>query len=223
MPTNKQLQRVTWSVPWATPKAPTTPAEAMPQMQSLNVQGFGRRSRWPYPPIGEAAQRDPHVPDPTPGLDRSPQSQANASPQVQSAGTYDDRTFHGGGGAQYYGFPATVLYIKRLGTLITRTLARNYLSGVVETRWRTGGVSYPLDYGFGPGYVGDAQTLWLDNPQAYLRNPGIRPLAAAPATYRYAPNMPANAYAGWTQNHGPSIADVGNSLPIGQRMAQLGH
>lgn len=215
MATNQQLQRVTWSVPWATPKAPRTPSQAVPQAQTLNVVGYGQRSRWPYPPIGEAAQRDPHQPDPTPGLDRKPQSQANASPPVHSSGKFDGKTFHGGGGSQFNGFPPALVYIKALGSLMTRTLARNYLSGNVETRWRVGGVSYPLDYGYGPGYHGDAQTVWPDNPQIYLRNPGIQPLTNAPATYRYAPNMP-NAYYGFMQNNGPSIGDVGNTYVPGQ-------
>ena len=223
MPTNKQLQRVTWSVPWATPKAPRAPAEALPQpsIGPINMKGYGGRSLWAYPPIGEAAQRDPHAPDPTPGLDRKPESQANASARVATR-KYDERNFGVGDGVTFNGFPTALTYIKRIGSLVTRSLARNYLSGVVETRWRVGGVSYPFDYGYGPGYHGDAQTLWLDEPQAYLRNPGIRPLATAPATYRYAPNMAGatGAYA-WLQNVGPAIGDVGNSVAIGQRMTPV--
>jgi hypothetical protein len=223
MPSNKTIKNTTWSVPAVTPRAPREPATAAPGgAQSLNLTGYGTRSRWPYPPIGESAQRDPHVPDPVPGLDQPAQSQAVASPQVDKSGTYEGRTFRGGGGVVYNGLPPAVQYIKRIGSMLTSTLARSLVYAQLESRWRVGGVTMPLDYGYGPGYVGDAQTLWLDNPQAYLRNPGIRPLAAAPATYRYAPNMPANAYYGWTQNHGPSIGDVGNTVPIGQRMTNLG-
>lgn len=222
-PPNTALKNTTWSVPAVTPRAPREPSTATPQaMQSLNVTGYGQRSLWPYPPIGEAAQRDPHIPDPVPGLDRPAQSQAVASPQVNKSGTYDGRTFRGGGGIDYSGFPPSVQYIKRIGQMVTSALARSFLYAGMESRWRVGGVTYPLDYGYGPGYVGDAQTLWLDNPQAYLRNPGIRPLAAAPATFRYAPNMPASSYFGWAQNQGPTIADVGNTLPIGQRMRTFG-
>jgi hypothetical protein len=218
MPNAAQTRNTTWSVPAQTPKAPRTPAVAEPQPLTYNAVGFGQRALWTYPPIGEAAQRDPHKPDPTPGLDRKPQSQANASPPARSLG-WGGRTWRVAGGSQFNGLAPTVTYIKIIGSLITRSLARNYLSGVQESRWRVGGVSYPLDFGYGPGYVGDSQTLWLDNPQAYLRNPGIFPLTNAPATYRVAPNMPAAAYYGWlAQTNGPGIGDVGNTVPIGSRV-----
>jgi hypothetical protein len=221
MPTTTQARNTTFSVPPLSAKAPRRPAEANPQPgpQLINMSGYGRRSLWAYPPIGEAAQRDPHVPDPTPGLERKPLSQADADPPVQTT-RYQDRHFAVGGGMQYNGLPASISYIKRIGTLLTRSLSRNLLSGIVEARWRVGGVTYPLDYGYGPGYVGDAQTLWLDNPQAYLRNPGIIPLTNAPATYRIAPNMPTGSYYGWLiQPVGPLIGDVGTTVPIGSRVA----
>jgi len=225
VPNNTQLRNTTFSIPAQTPKAPRTPAEATPQsaVGLINLNGYGGRSLWTYPPIGESAQRDPHVPDPTPGLDRQPQSQATASPPVGQV-KYASGHLGVGEGASYTGFAPAITYIKRIGSLVTRSLARNYLSGVTETKWRVGGVSYPFDYGYGPGYMGDAQTLWLDEPQAYLRNPGIRPLAAAPATYRIAPGIGGErfgAYA-WLQNVGPAIGDVGNSIPIGQRMPLVG-
>ena len=222
MPSPTQTRNTTFSVPPLSAKAPRTPAQAYPQPgpQAINTTGYGNRGGLPYPPIGESAQRDPHVPDPTPGLDRKPLSQADADPPVSTVG-WSGHHWAVGGGAAYDGFPASISYIKRIGSLMTRSLARNLLSGIVEARWRVGGVTYPLDFGYGPGYHGDAQTLWLDNPQAYLRNPGIIPLTNSPATYRIAPNMPTGSYYGWLlQPVGPTIGDVGNTVAIGSRVPQ---
>lgn len=164
--------------------------------------GFGQRSIWHLPPVGEAARRDPHVPDPYPGGSRDI-SQAVIDPPVQRAGRW-----HSGGGIDAYPGIATALtYAKILGTAMTRNLGIEFRSGWLESRWRLGGISYPADYGFGPGYHGDAQTLWYDNPQTYLRNPGVIPLTNNPATWRYAPG-------GNIQPVGPSIADVGNLTPV---------
>lgn len=214
---NASTKNTTWSVFPTTPRAPRTPATAVPGASQgfVNTVGYGRRSLWAYPPIGESAQRDPHVPDPTPGLDRQPQSQANASPAVRSM-RYAGRNFHSGGGSQFNGTAPQVIYLKELGTLVTRSLSRNYLSGVVETRWRVGGIGYPNDYGFGPGYHGDSETVYPNNPQVYLRNPGIQPLTNVPPTYRYAPNMTNPSYVGYVVDNGPSIGDVGNTYTPGQ-------
>jgi hypothetical protein len=117
--------------------------------------------------------------------------------------------FGTGDGHSFDGFPPALLYIKRIGQAITKSLARNYLAGVVESQWRLGGVSMPFDrlgMGYGLGYQGDAQTLWFDNPQAYLRNPGIKPLTSVPATYRYVTLVGSAPV-------GPTIGDFGN-LPI---------
>jgi hypothetical protein len=108
-----------------------------------------------------------------------------------------------GNGVNYNGLSAAVVYVAQLGNVITRTLARNLLSGNVEARWRVGGVSLPPDFGMGIGASHAADAIWPENPQVTMRNPGIRPLAGAPATYRYAPGM-------GIQPIGPSIADVGN-------------
>lgn len=215
-------KNTTWTVFPTTPRAPRHPSSPYPAASQgyINTVGYGKRSLWPYPPIGEAAQRDPHVPDPTPGLNRPPQSQENASPPVRSAGKFAGRTFHSGGGSQFDGTAPSIVYLKEIGTLVTRTLSRNYLSGVVESRWRVGGITYPSDYGFGPGYHGDAETVWPNNPQVYLKNPGIQPLTSVPATYRYAPNMTNPSYVGYVTVNGPSIGDVGNGYVPGQTPTQ---
>lgn len=171
------------------------------------AQGVGRRSLWPYPPIGEAQRRDPHIGDPVPNPPHANSSQANASPSVRKVGD-----FASGGGSSYTGLPPTTLYIKQLGQTITKTLARALLAGTVDAGWRLGGVSLPFDQwglGYGMGYQGDAQSLWFDNPQTYLRNPGIKPITSVPATYRYV-NIVGTAPVG------PSIADVGNTPAPGQ-------
>jgi hypothetical protein len=93
---------------------------------------------------------------------------------------------------------------------MTRTLARNQLSANVDARWRVGGASLPPDYGFGMGHSIAADAIWPDNPQTTMRNPGIRPLLGAPQTFRYAPGM-------GIQNVGPSIGDLGNTVPTGAR------
>lgn len=166
--------------------------------------GYGTRSRWPLPPVGEAARRDPHVPDPVPNPPHPKSSQANASPPSEKVGK-----FSAGGGIAYTGFPPAAQFIKRIGQAVTHSLARNYLAGVTDGIWRLGGVSIPFDawgMGYGIGYQGDAQSVWFDNPQTYLRNPGIKPLTSVPATYRYV-NLVG------TTPVGPSIADYGN-LPV---------
>lgn len=175
-----------------------------PQPQAVAEQnGYGTRRvggrDFPLAPLGEAARRDPRVPDVVPNAG-PPRSQADASPAVARK--------HGigvGDGVAYEGFAPSLIYLKRLGNMVTRALARNYLSGVVESRWRVGGISYPLDFGYGPGYHGDAGTVWPNNPQTYMRNPGIRPIYGVPQTFRYAPNMPS------IQPLGPTIGDFGNA------------
>ena len=164
--------------------------------------GFGKRSLWPLPPVGEAARRDPHVGDPVPNPPHTRSSQANASPPVPKVGELG-----AGGGVDANGFPASATYLKRIGSAMTRTLARSpLLSGMVDATWRLGGVSIPFDgwgMGYGLGYQGDAQTLWIDNPQTFLRNPGIKPLTSVPATYRYVTLVGSAPV-------GPSIGDFGN-------------
>ena len=171
----------------------------MPLLSTGN--GFGSRSLWPLPPVGEAQRRDPHVPDPIPNPPHEKSSQANADPPTRHI-----KGFGTGDGSSYTGFPPVLHYIKRLGQTMTKSLARNYLAGVVDGQWRLGGVSLPFDelgLGYGLGYQGDAQTLWVDNPQVYLRNPGIKPLTSVPATYRYVTLMGSAPV-------GPSIGDYGN-------------
>jgi hypothetical protein len=166
--------------------------------------GFGQRSMWPLPPVGEAQRRDPHVGDPVPNPPHPKSSQANASPPVSKVGK-----LAAGGGADANGFPVGVTYLKRIGSAVTRTLSRAYLAGCVDGQWRLGGVGMPFDHwglGYGLGYQGDAQSLWLDNPQAFLRNPGIKPLTSVPATYRYVTLVGGAPV-------GPSIADVYNVTP----------
>ena len=165
------------------------------------VTGFGRRSMWALPPVGEAARRDPHIGDPVPNPPNEKSSQANADPPTRHI-----KGFGTGDGSSYTGFPPALHYIKRLGQTITKSLARNHLAGIVDARWRLGGVSLPFDgmgMGYGLGYQGDAQTLWHDNPQTYLRNPGIKPLTSVPQTYRYVTLVGSAPV-------GPTIGDFGN-------------
>lgn len=171
------------------------------------TKGFGTRSMWPLPPVGEAQRRDPHKGDPVPNPPHPHSSQANASPPVPKIGDLG-----AGGGVTFTGLPPGANYVKRLGSIITRTLARSpLLAGSVDAMWRLGGVGMPFDewgLGYGLGYQGDAQTLWIDNPQSFLRNPGIKPLTSVPQTYRYVTlvgSMPV----------GPSIGDFGNTPPPG--------
>jgi hypothetical protein len=163
--------------------------------------GFGRRSLWPLPPVGEAQRRDPHIGDAVPNPPHANSSQANASPPVARVGG-----FNAGGGVAANGFPAAATYLKLIGRAVTKTLSRAYLAGVVDATWRLGGVSMPFDnwgMGYGLGYQGDAQSVWVDNPQVYLRNPGIKPLTSVPATYRYVTLIGSAPV-------GPSIGDFGN-------------
>lgn len=184
-------------------RMPRPPVDAQgPDMsyQPASGGGYGSRSLWSLPAVGEAARRDPHQADPTPGLHRPPVEVGRVSPATGKRGG-----MYPGDGYAYDGFPARSSVINPIGSVMTRTLARNQVAGTLEARWRVGGVSYPFDFGYGPGYHGDAQTVWPNNPQVYLRNPGIRPLANVPETFRYA------AMGGvGIQELGPSIADVGH-------------
>lgn len=192
------------------PRPPTNPNGAPQAGAAPSQDGYGRRSLWPLPAVGESARRDPHIPDPVQNAGQ-PISQRDISPPV-SAKHWSGKPMHAGDGAEYNGLYAAIIYIKRLGNHMTRSLGRNYMQAAYESRWRVGGVSLPMSYGppgdWGPGYHGDAETAWPNNPQTYLRNPGIKPLTQAPYTYRIAPNMV-------IQPVGPTIGDVGNSIPIG--------
>src|SRR5438477_620591 len=95
--------------------------DAPPQTMEVPTFGFGARSMWPLPPVGEAARRDPHIPDPTPGMQRPPLDQRDISPSVANVGG-----MHAGGGGAMTGQHPYIVYIKRLGNAMTRTLARNY-------------------------------------------------------------------------------------------------
>jgi hypothetical protein len=170
--------------------------------------GFGQRSMWPYPPIGEAQRRDPHVGDPVPFANQKVKSQAVVSPPLNQVTTTTGYGMRPGGGIVADGFAPGRVYLKSLGGIMQRTLGKNFLSAIIDARWRVGGVSYPPDFGYGPGYHGDAATVFPNNPQTYLRNPGIIPLTNVPTTYRYAPYIP-----GTVQSVGPSIADVYNFPP----------
>lgn len=183
------------------PRPPITQSQGYLQSN----QGFGQRSMWPLPPVGEAQRRDPHVGDPVPFGNKPPVSQADVSPPLQKVTTPEGYKSTPGGGILAVGYAPSRVYLKSLGGIFARTLAKNFLAGIIDARWRVGGVSYPPDFGFGPGYHGDSETLYPNNPQVYLRNPGIIPLTNAPVTWRYAPG-------GGIQSLGPSIADVGTNL-----------
>jgi hypothetical protein len=189
-------------------KMPRPPAPAAPTYFP-STPGFGQRSMWPLPPVGEAQRRDPHVGDPVPFSNQSPKSQAVISPPLQQLTTPTGYGMRPGGGIVADGYAAGRVYLKSLGGIMQRTLGKNFISGIIDARWRVGGVSYPPDFGFGPGYHGDSETLYPNNPQVYLRNPGIIPLTNVPSTYRYAPIMNVVSV-------GPSIGDVGQTMPPGQ-------
>ena len=205
---------------WARlPRPPNTPDGVMIQAGTPQPtpRGMGERSMWVLPPVGEAQQRDPHIPDPYAGGDQTG-DQRDASPSVKTV----NRTHPGGGIHSDGGLPNALLYVKHIGRMVTSTLAIATKQGIYESRWRTGGIGYPYFPGgtngtqpgfaanVGVGYQGDSQTLWYDNPQTYLRNPGVIPLTNVPATWRYAPG-------GGIQALGPSIADVGTLVPTGGR------
>jgi hypothetical protein len=62
-------------------------------------------------------------------------------------------------------------YNKHIGPVVTRSLGRETLYNWFDAQFNVGGVGYPNDYGFGPGYHGDA-TIEQGNVQLYMR-PGI--------------------------------------------------
>lgn len=154
--------------------------------------GYGQRGPWPLPPVGESQRRDPHIPDPVPGGNRPIADQRNASPEVRRTGG-----FNADGGIVANGLYSTVVYIKRIGSMMTRSLSREILMGVVDARWRVGGQGYPPEPMMGAftvvgatGYHGDSTTVDPQNkhnPQVTARTPGVRPLYGVPASYRYAP------------------------------------
>jgi len=163
----------------------------------------------PLPPVGEAARRDPHIPDPYPSSSKQPTDQQYASPRTPAVG-FRGRPWHVGGGVNSNGgYPAALTYVKYIGGVMARTLAKNFQAGNIDAIWRLGGISLPPSSppGFGyNGFIGDSQTLWPDNPQVYLRNPGVIPLTQGPTFWRYAPG-------GGIQPLGPSIGDIGNMQP----------
>jgi len=171
------------------------------------LDGYGRvrQLSGPLPPVGESARRDPHQPDPYPSPRHQPADQQQASPRTPAVG-FRGKPWHVAGGINDNGgYPGALTYVKWLGTLMASNLAKNFAAGNIDAMWRVGGISLPISSppGFGyNGWVGDAQTLWFDNPQVYLRNPGVIPLTQGPTFWRYAPG-------GGIQPLGPSIGDVG--------------
>ena len=184
------------------PRPPQTDAGVLLGGQAA---GFGERYGQPLPPVGEAQRRNPYVGDGTMSTGERG-GQANASPPIPQVTTPEGYGARPGGGVVADGTPPGLVYLKRIGRMMTAALAKNAIAGMMDARWRVGGVSYPPDFGFGPGYHGDAETVYPNNPQVYLRNPGIIPLTNVPVTWRYAPT-------GGIQAVGPSIADVGNMRP----------
>ena len=83
------------------------------------AEGMGERPQLGHlAPVGEAARRDPHTPEPYAGGSRV-EDQRDASPEVPRAGKW-----HAGGGVNANGgYAGALVYVKHLGQLITRTLA----------------------------------------------------------------------------------------------------
>lgn len=176
-----------------------------PDIDQLQLRGFGSRSIWPYPPVGEAARRDPNKPDPVPNAGGRGVSYHDLSPEVRHVGD-----LHAGGGATYNGFPPSINYVKPIGPAMQRSLGRQQISGNIDAMWRLGGISMPFDawgLGYGFGYQGDSASIWPNNPQTYLRNPGIHPLTNVPPAFRGPTTM---NYIASFQSVGPSIGDIGH-------------
>lgn len=106
---------------------------------------------WPTPPLGDAAVRD----------------QLNPPPYPQQA-TYSQVIPRAMRGPEFQGEYAMQNYVTGMDHHMIPSLARGMLYTWDDAKFNVGGVSYPLDYGYGPGFHGDCMS-----PQFYMR-PGIK-------------------------------------------------
>lgn len=154
------------------------------------------RDLWPTPPLGDWAVRDMQNPVPIAGGDGfAPPKRNNLGDRDTDdsnggySGASPDSTDYGVGqpvdtttspafanyraprGRDDEGAYSAQKFLKVLNHVVTHSLGRESLYNWADAQFNVGGVGYPRDYGFGPGYHGDA-TLEMGNVQIYMR-PGI--------------------------------------------------
>lgn len=155
------------------------------------------RALWPTPLLGDWAVRDVTRPVPIAGgdgfrqeLDNLPDNEpdgedsptddvantgvgqpVDVSVSQAIAGHYVPRGIEQQGAYEFQTFNNIVSHV------VTHSLGREILYNWADAQFNVGGVGYPLDYGFGPGYHGDA-TIEQGNVQLYMK-PGLyrRPAA----------------------------------------------
>jgi hypothetical protein len=144
------------------------------------------RDLWPTPALGDWAVRDVSRTAPVAGKDGFGEEENNLEQRVVakdkwkdtgigdpvdpsvSAGLDHNRAIRGIDTQLDRPYQT---YNKVVGPVVTRSLGRETLYNWQDAQYNVGGVGYPLDYGFGPGYHGDA-TIDQGNVQLYMK-PGI--------------------------------------------------
>ncbi len=144
---------------------------------------------WPPPPLGDWAERNMRQPIPIPGGDGFALPDRNNLNDLSNGISSPDSTDQGIGqpvdstvnagmvnaraerGVMDMGAYVSQTFNKVLNHVTTHSLGREFLYNWADAQFNVGGVTYPLDHGFGPGYHGDA-TVEMGNVQLYMR-PGI--------------------------------------------------
>lgn len=168
------------------------------------------RDLWPVPPLGDWAVRDMNHTVPIAGGDGFAVPPPNELHDVINGVSSPDATDVGVGepidpttspsrvsyraerGINDQGAYVAQGFNKILNHVMTHSLGREPLYNWADAQFNVGGVGYPLDFGFGPGFHGDA-TVEMGNVQFYMR-PGIytggtpEPQVAASTLY---PNLAA--------------------------------
>lgn len=144
---------------------------------------------WPTPPLGDWAVRDMQKTIPLAGGDGFAQPQKNELNDLDNGSSSPDATDYGVGepinnttsparvnyraerGVGDQGAYVELHYNKILNHVVTHSLGRESLYNWADAQFNVGGVGYPRDYGFGPGFHGDC-TVEMGNVQFYMR-PGI--------------------------------------------------
>lgn len=144
------------------------------------------RDLWPTPPLGDWAVRDVHKPVPVAGGDgfrmenENLEQRFSVSDEIADTGVGEPVNPAISEGAYQYaanrgiadrGAYAETTFNKHIPHLVTHSLGREILYNWADAQFNVGGVTYPLDYGFGPGAHYDA-TLEMGNVQLYMK-PGI--------------------------------------------------
>lgn len=168
------------------------------------------RDMWPVPALGDWAVRDLNRPIPIAGGDGFATPTPNNLQDVVNGISSPDATDRGVGepvdpttsparvsyraerGLNDQGAYVSLEFHKILNHVVTHSLGRESLYNWADAQFNVGGVGYPADYGFGPGFHGDA-TVEMGNVQFYMR-PGIytggTPEPQVPASTLY-PNLAA--------------------------------